>query len=297
MKKLFSIVLSMFLLVGIFFLSSCLSVASMKNKDFQDTPAWELSKAIYKQNVRCIKKMLKENPELINVREPKFGRTLLFWAVGMDKYKSVKALLECGADPNASDESPLLLASGYLWYDRSANKDPKYVKLLLKYGADPNFRYAGDESNVFEAGTTPLMHSIGCGLEKTKALVEAGADINAKTSPSGRTAVWSALSNHNPTVEYVKYAHYLIAIKKAKVNEVYYRIAPSDNPKDMFYLVNKLRNWVFEPGTEEYQMKMEIIEEFARQGVNYWDTPIPKDAIEHMKYLYPDKWEEYLKRY
>jgi len=31
---------------------------------------------------------------------PKYGATLLLWAVGMEKYKSAEALLKCGADPN-----------------------------------------------------------------------------------------------------------------------------------------------------------------------------------------------------
>ena len=286
---------------GFFFSGSCLSYMRKEDKDFKDTPAWEISKAIYKQDVNRIKEILKENSELLDCREPRFGMTLLFWAVGMDKYNSVETLLKCGADPNQAtikgNSTPVDLASGYLWNDYTASKDPKYVKLLLKYGADPNIAREANKEAGIEAGTTPLMNSIGCGIEKTKALVEAGADINAKMIPSGRTAAWIALSNHNPTTDYVRYAHYLIAVKKAKVNEVYYRIAPSDDPKDRLYLVNKLRNWVFEPGTEKYQMKMEIIEEFARQGVNYWETSIPQDALEHIKYLHPNDWEEYIKRY
>ncbi len=44
-------------------------------------------------------------------------------------------------------------------------------------------------------------------------------------------------------------------------------------------------------------MKMEIVEEFARQGVNYWDTEIPSERLEQIKNIYPDTWEEYLKKY
>ena len=44
-------------------------------------------------------------------------------------------------------------------------------------------------------------------------------------------------------------------------------------------------------------MKMEIVGEFARQGVNYWDTKIPKDILSHIKKSYTDNWKEYIKKY
>lgn len=42
---------------------------------------------------------------------------------------------------------------------------------------------------------------------------------------------------------------------------------------------------------------MEIVDEFARQGIYYWATEIPKYTLEHIQKLYPDTWEEYIKRY
>jgi hypothetical protein len=44
-------------------------------------------------------------------------------------------------------------------------------------------------------------------------------------------------------------------------------------------------------------MKMEIIEEFMRQGVNYWDTEIPERTLEQIKHIYPNTWEKYIKKY
>jgi predicted P-loop ATPase len=72
---------------------------------------------------------------------------------------------------------------------------------------------------------------------------------------------------------------------------------PGDNPNDKFYPVNILRNWVYDLGSKEHQIKMEIVEEFARQGVNYWETKINKHTLEHIKKRYPDTWEEYIKKY
>ncbi len=275
-------------------------------KIYKDTPVWELALAVKNQNIDVIEKKAKDNPDLLNYQEPKYGATLLLWAVGMEKYNSTEALLKCGADPNIaskqyktfSEETPLSLAAGFSWVDNDAKKDPKYVKLLLKYGADPNWCFVGSEYGI-EPGTSILMESIGCGIEKTKALVEAGADINHKTK-SGETAAVKALrAGWNSTLAGIEYAHYLIVEKKAKISEPYYRRKSSGNEdlNDKFFPVNTLRRWVYDLDSEEHKIKMEIVDEFARQGVNYWDTEINKFTLEQIKKLYPDTWEEYIKKY
>ncbi|WP_312648360.1 hypothetical protein [Aminipila sp.] len=61
------------------------------------------------------------------------------------------------------------------------------------------------------------MESIGCGIEKTKALVEGGADIDYKTL-QGKTAAIMALREGGPnaTLDGMEYAYYLIAEKKQR---------------------------------------------------------------------------------
>jgi hypothetical protein len=260
---------------------------------YKNTPVSELALAVKAQNTSKIERIAKNNPELLNYQDPKYGATLLIWAVGMEKYKSAEVLLKSGANPDLATtrgETPLFIAAGYSWIDREAKKDPKYVKLLLSYGANPNLNYLqGDEyDNTTEVGTSPLMQSIGCGIEKTKALVEGGADINHKT-PSGETAAIISLRHGGPnaTLEGMEYAKYLIVDKKADVS----------NPYSGKYPVDILRNWIYLLDSEEYQIKMEIVEEFSNQGVNYWDTKININTIMQIKTNYPDSWEEYVKRY
>ncbi|EIW19147.1 ankyrin repeat domain-containing protein [Pelosinus fermentans] len=272
---------------------------------FKDTPVWELAVAVKEQNTAAIEKLTKDKPELLNYQDPKYKLTLLLWAVGMEKYNSAEALLQCGADPNIasvryetySEQTPLSLATRFSWVDNDAKKDPKYVKLLLQYGADPNWIYIGHEHGM-EPGTSILMESIGCGIEKTKALVEAGADINHKTK-RGNTAAVQALLAGGPAVERNAYAHYLIVEKKANVSEPYYRRKNygNEDPNKKFFPVDILRDWIVAIGSQEYKMKMEIVEEFARQGVNYWDTKIPSDRLKQIKKIHPNTWEEYIKQY
>jgi len=184
------------------------------------------------------------------------------------------------------------------WVDNDAKDDPKYVQLLLHYGADTNKNFIGKEidgvKTVIEPGTSPLMRLIRCGIEKTKAIVEAGADINYKTKTGETVAYIALLADNSP-----EYAYYLIVQKKAKVTEPSYRSESYHNEdlNEKFFPVTILRDWICDLDSKEYKMKMEIVEEFSRQGVNYWDTEIPNDRLTQIKKLYPDTWEEYIKRY
>jgi hypothetical protein len=139
------------------------------------------------------------------------------------------------------------------------------------------------------------MHAASRGLNKTKLLVNAGADINYKTL-SGQTAAIKAL-----IMQSIETAHYLIVEKKASVTEPYY-FYEFDNDTVVNYTkphlpIELLETWLFDLGSEEHRIKMEIVEEFARQGQNYWSMKKQSKTIERIKKLYPDSWQEYLEKY
>lgn len=271
-------------------------------KIFKDTPAWELVLAVQDQKVDEIEKIAKDKPELLNYQDPNYGVTPLIWSIGMEKYESTERLLKCGSDANIATvpygKTPLLLASGYSWVDNEAKKDPKYVELLLYYGADPNISYIGymgaESQSTIEPGATPLMYSIGAGIEKTRALVESGADINQKSQSQSTAAIYALFYDQDP-----QYAHYLIVEKKAIVIEPYFSriILSGDDPSKEFFPVNLLRDWFFELDSKEYRIKMEIVKEFERQGIDYWSTQVPERMIKKIKKLYPDTWEEVITKY
>jgi hypothetical protein len=274
-------------------------------KIWKHTPVWPLALAVKRQQVARITQLATAHPEWRDYHEPKYGATLLIWAVGVEKYQSAEALLDCGANPNevtTLGETALWVAAGFSWVDTQAKQDPQYVKLLLKHGADPNICLAGeDDGSAFSApGTSPLIESIGCGLEKTKALVEGGADINHQ-SASHITATIAALNWYGPnsTRESIEYAYYLIVTKKAKL-PLSYHVPVRYNDEDAITdirPIDRLRYWIPPLNSDEHRMKMEIVKEFARQGIDYWKTSIPADLIGQIKACYPNTWREYIKKY
>ena len=83
-------------------------------KLFQDTPAWELAKAVWDNDIDKITEEVKKNPQILNYQEPKYGNTLLHLSISNDDYKAFKELLRLGANPNIADSfhcsTPLIAA-------------------------------------------------------------------------------------------------------------------------------------------------------------------------------------------
>jgi ankyrin repeat protein len=138
----------------------------------------------------------------VNAVEPNSKLTALIVASGMVHTKVVELLLDNGADPNRVE------AIGYTalaWIVRDgtygidyANKDKvvDIVKLLLKHGADPNFRMMNPKSttstDISLTGATPLVLAAETNnTAAVKALMEGGADPKA-TTVQGTNAVMMA---------------------------------------------------------------------------------------------------------
>ena len=276
---------------------------------FKKTPIYKLAKAVNNQQEDEIRKFVRAHPDIIYAEEPYNHYTILHWAIGMEKYESVRVLLEEGYNPNVvrsfNNETPLHIASGYSFIDTEAKNDSKYIKLLLDFGADANIASYYKDSTVKKKyvsaldGSTPLMNAcetLTSNIEEVKILVEEGhADINTKDE-IGRNAAVIALENKD-----VKSAYYLIVEKHSDITQGFYflpSVILEGETNTIRYPVNLLRNWWIYPlDSEEYKIKMEIVKEFERQGVDYSATPIPDWVLEKIKRQYPDTWEEYIKVY
>ena len=250
---------------------------------FQDTPAWELAKAVQDGRICKIKSILQEDSTLINYQEPRFGETLLMLAIWNDDYKSFITLLESNADVNIYDKydgtSAIILTCEY-------NLGVKYVQKLLEYGANPNDIEVGERRAGNNTRYTPLRGAVENGdIETVKLLLQAGADVNYYDEFGTCALKQAAYLDYNKIV--------LLLIE----NNAYYDRPISKNRFGPIYLVNVLRLQLFPIGSIEHSEKMQVIDFLQRHGIDYRNTPISEFTLQRIKELYPDTWEEYIEKY
>ncbi|SHG48773.1 ankyrin repeat domain-containing protein [Flavobacterium defluvii] len=254
---------------------------------FQDTPVWNLAKAVDDENLSLIKEEInfkKANP---NYKESKFGSTLLMLAIKNNKYKSVNLLLILGADPNLEDsytgETAMICAS--------KNKDINYLKLLLKYKGNPNSKENVQTKKGDQARKTALTSAISyfddTSLEKVKLLINAGADLNYYNE--GHTDLPLGLSL---TLDKMDVALYLIQ-KGANYNLPMSKDTKGQN----VYILKALRQCVFDLESTEFQQKKQIIRYLKSKGLDYSNEPIPEKTLKKIKKKYPGNWVEYVEKY
>lgn len=271
---------------------------------FSGTPVWELAESLEKGNIERAKELVINDSSLVNYRDPYFGTTLLMRYVSLRNQQVVEFLINNGANADVISETgstALFRAISFPWNDVKANKDSKFVELILKSGANPNIPYCAKEikgqTSPIECGTSPLMYSISRGMEKTNLLLEAGADINYKTK-TDKTAAIKALMNKS-----IDTAYELIVVRKADVYEPFFFYS-IENPDSIetnkpHYPVDLLLSWVVPIDSPEYIKKMAIVDEFSNQGIDYQERKAKVDnlILRRIKKIYPNSWEEYLKKY
>jgi ankyrin repeat protein len=208
--------------------SAKLLVAAGANVDDHD--AWGISATVLAAHSGFgdLVEFLLEHGADANAAAP--GFTALHEAIMRRDEKTVSALLAYGADPDAPlrtwtptrrsshdfNFDPELIGATPFWLAARFSQ-PRVMRLLLEYGADPLFVHHGDHVVLGKGGdafehrtqaTTALMAAAGMGggtawvqldrgerealtLEAVKLAVERGVDVNA-ASTDGRTALDAA---------------------------------------------------------------------------------------------------------
>jgi ankyrin repeat protein len=286
-----SLVVSIFIFSGLFYYcSNIYQPEKMLGRDirlFRNTPVWELAKAVNKEDVKKINHLIRNKSVPIDFQEPRFGRTLLIWATHVGREKSVEALLKLGADPNLPDhyrgDNAVMIASDFNYYSDDRCRTT-LLKLILEYGGGPNFAtfIRRDKTGWRAGGETPLTIASTACLEKVKLLVDAGADINYVNEYGGGNPLKEALLMHKTDI-----VKYLLIEKKAD-----YRNAEkiTNIHGDTITISFQLRLWKFPLNSEDYKIKMEIVEYLKEQGVDYRSSPIPESVLERYPQEYLDKY-------
>lgn len=261
---------------------------------FQNTPAWELAKAVQDENEKKINEILDKEPKLINYQEPKYGNTLLLLTIMNQQIKPFKLLLANKADLNVHNTydgtSAIIEASGSKYYEI------EYVEILLQKGANVNDIEIGKRREGNSTRFTPLMAASQSGrLDIVKLLVANDAEINYKNE-FNQTAFTKSIMTERYNV-----ALYLLQNGADYKQPIFYRPGDSvpyrpEEDKPM-YLVDVLREDFFEFDTEEYKYKMQIVDFLKSKGIDYRATPIPEYIKKKAKENYPNSWQEYLEKY
>lgn len=258
---------------------------------FQDTPVWDLAKAVEDENVSVINQLVTEKRLPIDYQESKFGNTLLMLSIKNSNYESVKALLSLGADPNLPNNyrgtTPM--------HDAAKNRDPKYLKLLIEYKGDPNIienkQLITEDEEVRE---TPLNVAIsyasGNNLEKVKLLVEAGADFNFYNKSY-------TYIPHLPLSDAISHYQFDIALYLLEHGALYDGIMYKTVQGDSVYILGALRRKIVDMNTDEYKQKRKVISFLKANGLDYEKEPIPDYIERDIKKKYPNNWQEYLQKY
>lgn len=155
-----------------------------------------------------------------NVNESDGLAAPLHYAVNRQHLDAARLLLERGADVKAVSKlggTPLMAAV--------AKNRPEFITLLLAHGADPNST-AGKQAPLHVAVKK------GC-LDCVKALVEAGADVNARTADSvPRTPIHLArFYEHSEISDYLM-AHGVVLPKPGPITE---KLAVADVEKGRIF--------------------------------------------------------------
>jgi len=223
---------------------------------FKNTSNWNLARAIEKDDYNKIENILKNDSNVkVNLQETVWGQTLLNLAVGNDKPRAVKILLEHVADPNIPDSLgyPALHQAAELINSRKHSAE--IIKTLLEHGADPNLIALTDKVNNIPGNEyLPLMGAVG-NLECAKLLLNHGANMYFKDSLD--YSIWRImLSDDLNNSESILVAKYLIVDKKMAVpNPIFFSI-PSGHPRDIYYL---LQNFKTHNNSEKEKAKNEIL--------------------------------------
>lgn len=168
---------------------------------WQDTPAWDLAKAVKANDTNQINHILTKENLSIDYREPLYGESLLHWAVWNNRIEMVRFLLSKEANPNLHNQfngrSPIIISC-------EDDSDAEILRLLLKYGGDPNDHVIDKDTVTYERSIqTPLTNAASTSLEKTKILLEAGANVDFSIIPGETPLHIAALGNHFDIVKYL----------------------------------------------------------------------------------------------
>jgi hypothetical protein len=253
---------------------------------FQNTPAWELTKAVWDKDEELMEEILSKDRTLINYREGKFGQTILITAVIRSDWDALRLLIKHGADINLHDtfngSSAIISACKY-------DVQTEYVEYLIEHGANVN-DVQTEQPEWSSINYTPLMLACRNGNMKTvKLLIKHGANINYQDEYGNIALAKAVMQEHYDITLYLleQGADYTIPL--------FQRVWDKGQPK--IYLVVFLREQLHDLDSKKHKQKMKVVEFLRAKGIEYNNVSIDDWTLKEIKKKYPKNWKEYIKKY
>lgn len=257
-------------LIVLYLLSLSLSSCAQNDRyidSFKDTKAYELAKAVAKEDLEAIERIVKEDLTLMEFTESTYGSNVLVLSVNIEKFKSFEKLLELGANPNFINPytkySVLIMAIQPFGSQFEWRKDNRYIELLLHYGADPNYSVENDFTNekghsIFSK--SPLVAASNLDLAAVKILVNNGADPYMKLGEKQTTGFSEAVS----AVKFDIIDFYIDSLNVDVFQPVRVR------KKDSLFVQDYIKKFMaYTEGSEGYERKQNLIKKLEGMGVDF----------------------------
>ncbi|MFT6746714.1 MAG: ankyrin repeat protein [Glaciecola sp.] len=246
-------------------------------KLFKKTPVWDAAKALHEHKFEEASAFFLDSPDLVDYQEKRYYQTLLLWAVKNEMTAAVEFLLELEADTELKDRYgvyPIIQAATY--------KDSYLLQSLIDHKADVKVVAKPKGIDAYQKLRTPIIAAASVSKKNIEILLAAGADLDYTETRFGlQNAVITAFSSKR-----IDIIHYLIIEKKIDLDNIQYL----DYKGDSTDVRTELRKLVYPLDSEEYKVKMEIVDYLAVRKINYWDSPVPRN-------LYHNFSPKFLKQY
>ncbi len=265
---------------------------------FKNTPAWELAKATRAGNTDKMNAIIKENPDIINYQESKYGQTLLMLTILNQQYKPFKTLLNNNADVNIHDyydgSSAIIKSVEYPW------SSIRFVDALVSKGANINDIEIGERRVGNSTRKSVLIAAVSSGkIDLIRYIIGRGANINYYNE-FDQSAFSKAIMLGKYEISY-----FLLQNGADYMKPIFFRpdySIPSEQIDSLdkgepVYLVNSLKEDFVDFRLPEYKYKMKIVQFLQKRGVDYWNAPVPEFIQERIKKEHPNNWQEYIKKY
>lgn len=250
----------------LFLISGCDNIYYLPGFDFESfkgTEAYELALAVKKENIDEIENIARNNEELIDFLDPKFGHSLLMLAVANGLDESAEKLLKLGANPNKRSQpssenievtTPVFIACNYIY---KGNCSSDILEMLIQYGGNINDQLEVRYLNAtFITKETPLMIATesDC-LYLIKKMVELGVDVNDYDYTNGKGPLSNCIIHDNLDV-----LEYLVIDMKAQIPDyIFVRPAYKGEPREELTIEDFLNEHSYPEWSSNYRIKQRIL--------------------------------------